>query len=69
MEIIAFATGALVASVIWFFVLRNAVRKHEELRAYVDHVEAGAREYADELWDDVSKVKAQVAEVVGRISK
>lgn len=69
MEVIAFASGVVAASVVWFLVLRNQVRKNEELRTYVDKVEAGAREYADELWDDVSKVKAQVAEVIGRISK
>jgi preprotein translocase subunit YajC len=68
-NIVAFVFGSIVTSVVWFFVLRNQVRKHEELRTYVDQVEAGAREYADELWDDVSGLKAKVAEVYGRLNK
>jgi preprotein translocase subunit YajC len=68
-QLIAFALGAVAASAVWFFVLRNQVRKHEELSAYVDQVEAGARAYADELWDDVSGLKAKVAEVIGQLKK
>jgi hypothetical protein len=68
-NIVAFAIGAAVASLVWFLVLRNQVRKHEELRTYVDQVEAGARAYADELWDDVSALKSRVSEVVGSLKK
>lgn len=68
-DFVQFASGAVVALVVLFFVVRNQVRKHEELRQYVEQLEAGARAYSDELWDEVKATQVKVAEMLGKLSK
>lgn len=79
MEAMAAVIGAVVALVAVFFVIRNQVLRHAELKAYTDSklaeikayadkVEVGAREYGDELWDEAKAVQVKVAEIVGKMS-
>lgn len=68
-ELLQFGAGVAVGALACVFVVRNQLRKNEDLKAYKDALEAKVRAASDELWDDVSAVKARVAELAGKVSE
>lgn len=73
MEFAQFVVGFIVACVAMFFVLRNQVRKNEELKAYADReiekLKTYSREQRDELLNELKAAQLKIAELFGKISK